>query len=123
MNRKGSRLLVVDNDDGVRRFCQVVLGAAGYEVLTAEGVEAAVRHFRAGVPVRAVLTDVQMGPEDGWSLVEWLKAHYPLCPVAMMSAARQPRWEELGRKSGISGLILKPFSADALVSFVRSSLP
>jgi len=74
--KKTGRILVVEDDSGVRRFASRVLEAAGYEVLTAIDGASAIE-VAAGANVQLVLTDVVMPGMSGRDVATALSASQP----------------------------------------------
>ncbi len=115
------RILVVDDDDGVREIVQLSLEvAAGWDVVAADS-------GRAGVAIAQkqsldlILLDVMMPDEDGITIFRQLQSD-PLTqsiPVILLTAkARMSEREEL-MKIGVMGIITKPFQAVQLVGQIK----
>ena len=115
------RILVVDDDDGVREIGHLSLEvAAGWDVVTADS-------GRAGVTIAQkqsldlILLDVMMPDEDGITIFRQLQSD-PLTqsiPVILLTAkARMSEREEL-MKIGVMGIITKPFQAVQLVAQIK----
>lgn len=60
-----TRVLVVDDDDGIRSFVSLALADDGYEVAEASNGEAALRTLQE-VPTDVILLDIRMPTIDGW---------------------------------------------------------
>jgi CheY-like chemotaxis protein len=111
----GKSVLVVEDEEAVRRYAARVLANEGYTVVEAgDGVEALDRwQTQGGVDV--VLTDVIMPRMGGRILVERLRAMRPDLPVVFMSGYAED--------SMPSVLFLeKPFGADAMARVVATAL-
>jgi signal transduction histidine kinase len=81
-----TRVLVVEDEPGVRGLALRILQEAGYEVTAAEDGEAALRALAGGAPAPdLVLTDLLMPRMNGRQLAEALEARYPGLPVIYMS--------------------------------------
>ena len=79
------RILVVDDEAGVRELLSVVLSRDGYEVLTSADGAAGLSAFRRG-GVELVLQDLKMPGMDGLELLKALKSDDPLVPVMVLTA-------------------------------------
>ena len=82
-----SRVLLAEDDRAVRRFLQVILERAGYEVICAtDGLEA--MKIALAQPVDAVVTDAIMPQLSGQELVRFLRSHPTLAtlPIILLSA-------------------------------------
>jgi CheY-like chemotaxis protein len=109
-------VLVVDDDDGVRRIIARKVEQAGYRVLTAgNGVEALTVLEQSDTEVHLVLCDLLMPELDGYELADRL-AVLPSAPeVIFMSAFRSDL--EFDRP-----MLTKPFMLDDLSAAVRRVL-
>ena len=84
MNRP--TLLCVDDDPGIRRLYEAMLGTYGYEVLVAEGGHQALNLFRSKTKeIDAVISDYEMPGMNGAQLAAELKRHDPEIPVIVIS--------------------------------------
>ncbi|TAK77769.1 MAG: response regulator [Dehalococcoidia bacterium] len=115
------RILVVEDEPGVRSMLDAVLRASGYEPLLAEDGQAAAERLAAGLRVDAVLTDVRMPRMDGVSLVVRLRSQEltRALPVIAMSAYNDERQEREMRAAGADLFLAKPFTVVALTDALR----
>jgi len=82
-----SSVLLAEDDRAVRRFLQVILERAGFEVIcAADGLEA--MQIALAQPVDAVVTDAIMPHLSGEELVRFLRSHPTLAtlPIILLSA-------------------------------------
>ncbi|MDI1477150.1 ATP-binding protein [Polyangium sp. y55x31] len=114
-------ILVVDDEDAVRRVAQRVLERAGYRVLVAVGGREAQRIFREHRhEISAVIADLSMGEIGGVELIRSLRAIEPSVPALIMSGYSS---EDSTVISGLGVPFLpKPFTANMLVASVREVL-
>ena len=81
----GAKILVVDDDPGLRTLMKVRLEAAGYRVtLTEGGVEALAR--AAEEVYELAIVDLKMEGMDGITLLEKLLGIHPTLPVIILTA-------------------------------------
>ena len=78
------RLLLVDDEEDIRRFLGLFLSDLGYEVHAAENGEKALEIFDSVNP-SIVLTDIKMPVMDGMELLKRIKARSPDTEVVMIS--------------------------------------
>ena len=96
----GRRILVVDDEEHLRRVTQLKLQQAGYEASTAgDGVEAL--RLLATHPQDLVLTDLKMPGMSGIELLQKIRAEYPEVIVVMGNTATR---NLLNAKLGITKL-------------------
>jgi PAS domain S-box-containing protein len=116
-------VLVVEDEDGVRRVTREYLEANGYSVLEAQsGAEAlAVAEQHAG-PLHLVLTDVVMPGMSGRELTERLRRRRPELRVIFMSGYTDDAVMHHGALAPGVAFLQKPFARDALARKVREVL-
>lgn len=116
-----ARILVVDDEEPIRRAVARVLKDAGYEAQTA-GSAAEARERLAESAFDLMLCDIIMPNESGISLLSFVHEHYPELAVIMVTAVDDPRTAEPVARYGAYGYILKPFAASAIVINVAGAL-
>jgi len=106
------RVLVVDDEEGVRSFLAEVLELSGHEVeQAADGVEATRRLARRGFQV--VLTDLKMPRMDGLALLRQVRAEQPEIEVVVMTAHGSVASAVEAMKLGAFDYLQKPLSSPA----------
>jgi response regulator RpfG family c-di-GMP phosphodiesterase len=113
------RLLLVDDDAGLRALVRATFDDVGVEVLEAESAAAARREIHARRPDVIVL-DVVMPRESGLDLCRKLKADVATAsiPVVLLSGAGDDG-RRRGAESGADAFLPKPFSPLALLALVE----
>jgi len=111
------RLLVVEDDAALRGALVAALQSGGYQVVEAADGEAALQVLAAG-PVSLVLTDIQMSPMDGYTLLGEVKRQWPQTPVVMMTAYGDIARAVQAVRDGASHYLTKPFDIDLLLAEV-----
>ena len=84
------RVLVVDDDPAVRRSLSTALGRDGYEVLAADGGNAALARLVAA-SVDAIVLDVAMPEPNGLEVCRRLRARGDATPILMLDRPRPGR--------------------------------
>ncbi|MBI5418961.1 MAG: PAS domain S-box protein [Deltaproteobacteria bacterium] len=116
-------LLLVEDDEMVRRFALDVLQGHGYTVLAAhDGVEALETAKTCMEKIHMVITDVVMPRMGGRELVESLGRYLPGAKVLYMSGYTDETILLHGVMEKETALLQKPFTVDALVRKVREVL-
>ncbi|WP_280723669.1 response regulator [Kitasatospora sp. MAA4] len=113
------RVLVVDDNEAIRRLIRVNLELEGFEVVTAaDGAECleVVRRVKPDV----VTLDVMMPRLDGLRTAAQLRAQQQTAwlPIAIVSACT-PADLDRGESVGVDGYLGKPFEPEDLVALVR----
>lgn len=115
-NISKKRILVADDEAGLRSLLAKMLKKAGYEVTAVEnGMEASLQIEREAFDL--VLTDYAMPNIDGLELLRRIKAKHPSLPVIVISG-EGPVAEIL--KSGALTFIEKPFNMKDVLTLVQS---
>jgi signal transduction histidine kinase/CheY-like chemotaxis protein len=120
---KGSEtILLVDDEEGVRKLCCAVLQAHGYNVLEADNGEAALAAYDKNAhKVDMLLTDVVMRQMDGFELGRKLWQQTPGLKILYMSGYRDTAGvTEPGQAP--APFLHKPFTPDILLAKVREVL-
>jgi len=115
------RVLVVDDDQGVRYTLREILEAAGFEVDEASDGEAALARFSAA-PADLVITDLRMPKLDGMGLLARLRQSAPLLKVVLITAHGSERQAVAAMKAGAFDYFRKPFEMDELLVVVRRAV-
>jgi two-component system response regulator MprA len=108
-------VLVVDDDESLRRMVARLLAADGYESVAVETTEDALKTL-AGGRVDAVLLDCVLGQENGWEALRRIRELCPV-PVVMMSGATMDgdaRADAL--TMGAQAVLQKPFERHELLA-------
>jgi len=108
------RVMVVEDEAYVRQSLADLLGARGFDVQLAGGVDEAIAAL-ARMPIDVVLTDLKMPGEGGDDLVRRVRAAYADLPVIVLTGHGTVRSAVECLKEGASDYILKPADPEALV--------
>jgi DNA-binding response OmpR family regulator len=115
------RLLVVDDEPGVRRALQRGLTAEGMDVVVAGDGLAALQIAMTGAYDLIVL-DIMLPGLSGYRVVQRLRAEGVRTPVLLVSAKDGEVDQADGLDLGADGYLVKPFSFVVLVAQVRAML-
>lgn len=115
-----SGLMVVDDEEGVRRSLKRVLERDGYEVILAENGEEAISIIRNdGKNIETVISDYRMPGIDGLeTLVEIGRINMDITRIMLTGYATMASAIEAVNE-GIDGFLTKPFENDELKAKVR----
>jgi DNA-binding NtrC family response regulator len=114
-----SRILIVEDEDKLRRVIQLHLEAAGYEVDHAPTAEQALP--RAAV-ADVVLTDLRLPGMDGLAFLRELHSRDPHSAVIVMTAHGSIEAAVEAMKEGAADFLQKPFSLDHLSTLIQKVL-
>ena len=117
----GKRILVVDDEENLRRVTQLRLQQAGYEALTAaDGAQAL--DILGKNPQDLVITDLKMPGMSGMDLLKRIKEDYPEIIVVVVTAFGTIESAVEAMRLGAYDYIIKPVNADALKLVVSRAL-
>jgi two-component system, OmpR family, response regulator len=119
-SRMAQRILVVDDDPGLRELLEGYLRDSGYEVQTVADGEA-MREQLARTPSDLIVLDLMLPGEDGLTLCRRLRAHSSV-PILMLTARGDEFERVLGLEMGADDYLAKPFSPRELLARIRSIL-
>ena len=119
--RPTSRVLIVDDDAGVRRMLARSLEAEGYAVaLASDGGGALVEIERS--PPDVILLDVSMPGLDGLGVARRLRGKGDAVPILLLTARDAVADRVAGLDAGADDYLVKPFATDELLARVRALL-
>ncbi len=115
------KVLLVDDEQGIRKVLGITLSDAGYEVYTAEDGRKASRMIHELRP-DIVLTDIRMPGMDGLTLMSEALVKVPKLPVILLTAHGDVDMAIKAMRDGAYDFIEKPYSAERLVKTVFRGL-
>ena len=115
-----ARVLVVDDDPGVRELLEDYLSEQGYGVLAADSAAAA-RELLDGETPSVVLLDVGLPGEDGLSLARHIRERFDI-GIIMISGAGETLDRIVGLEVGADDYVAKPFDPRELKARLKSVL-
>ncbi len=117
------KILVIDDEDGLREMVQMALERRGFEVAQAENGAVGVECARQLLP-DLVLCDVNMQQMDGYGALAALRAEPSTAtiPFILMTGRADNAGMRQGMELGADDYLPKPFSIDALYAAVDARL-
>src|SRR5207248_23721 len=116
-----TRLVVIEDEQAIRRGISDALRASGYEIAeAADGVRGLEEASRAGVDL--VLLDLMLPRRDGLEVLSELRRLRPTLPVIILTARGSEDDRVRGLKLGADDYVVKPFSARELLARVEAVL-
>jgi DNA-binding response OmpR family regulator len=113
-------ILIVEDEPSIAEVVSLYLKRAGYRVLLTTDGQSALNLLQTQVPDLVVL-DLMLPKIDGFELTRWLRNQSDV-PIIMLTARRDEVDRIAGLEMGADDYILKPFSAQEVVSRVRAVL-
>ncbi|OIQ25593.1 sigma-54 dependent transcriptional regulator [uncultured Vibrio sp.] len=117
-----SKVLIVEDDEGLREALVDTLALAGYEWLEADSAEDALVKLKSN-SIDIVVSDVQMAGMGGLALLRNIKQHWPNLPVLLMTAYANIEDAVSAMKDGAIDYMAKPFAPEVLLNMVSRYAP
>jgi PAS domain S-box-containing protein len=115
-------ILLVDDNEELRRVVKRMLSRAGYDVVEAASGAAALAHLDRGGRVHLVLTDVMMPDMNGRAVVEAVRQRHRAVRLLLMSGYNYDQALRGMAQRGDVDFIEKPFTAETLLRRLRDLL-
>ena len=115
------KILVIDDEFGLRHALSRILGAEGHDVVVAEDGASALQTINGTAP-DLVLCDVRMPGMNGLEFLEQFRAKHGSGLVIMMSAYEDDEGVIEAMRRGAYDFIGKPFRADQLLLTIRKAV-
>lgn len=116
-----TKILVVDDEERMRKLVKDFLASKGYFVLEASNGEEALNIFMKDKDLALIILDVMMPKMDGWEVCKNIR-EYSKIPIIMLTAKSEEKDELKGFELGVDEYITKPFSPKILVARVEAIL-
>ena len=115
-----TKILVVDDDPNILQLINLYLTREGFEVVTAEAGDEALRKFKSDPP-NMMLLDVMLPGMDGWQVCREVRKVSNI-PIIMLTAKDETFDKVLGLELGADDYIVKPFDTKELVARIKAVL-
>ena len=116
-----TRILVIDDDPGVREYLEDVLSYWGYSVSAVVAAEPAFHHLDE-IPPDLIVLDLLLPGMNGIEALHRFKQRLPDVPVVMVSGYGSAREIAECMRRGASDFLRKPFDEDRLRLVLRTAL-
>jgi DNA-binding response OmpR family regulator len=116
------RILIIDDEDNIRRMMRLTLEVAGYEVGEAENGQQGLDLYDDGSSWDVVLLDQRMPSMDGLEVLRHLKKHDAAVQVIMVTAYASVELAVDAMKIGATDFLRKPMTPDTLRGAVAAAL-
>jgi CheY-like chemotaxis protein len=119
MNERIPKVLLIDDDDAIRRMYGDILKVEGFEVTSMASAQEALESLLKGDTYELVITDIMMARMDGWDLLKAIRTRLKLSelelPVIVMSAFDSGALEFKALQLGANGHFVKGTPLQKLV--------
>jgi DNA-binding NtrC family response regulator len=119
-----ARILIIDDDQHMRKACSRVLSKAGWDVACAETGDEGLRTIQnATEPIDAILLDQLMPGMSGMDVLAEVQAMKPSIPVIIMTGSVTDESAAELKKKGAFACLPKPFTPEQLRNIIQESVP
>ena len=118
------KILVVDDEEDVRKTIKLQLKGTGLEVVEAEDGEKGIEMLDAenAITVDAILCDVRMPKINGVEAVAYFRREYPSIPVIVLTGFPDVKLAVDFMKEGVVEYLVKPVEKERLVEVVMKAI-
>ncbi|GLR70734.1 sigma-54-dependent transcriptional regulator [Agaribacter marinus] len=117
-----TKILIVEDDHGLREALVDTLLLGGYQVTPVESAETAIVKL-SEANFDLVVSDIQMQGMDGLSLLKNIKSKFPKVPVILMTAYANINDAIQAMRDGATDYLSKPFAPQVLLNLVGRYAP
>lgn len=114
------RILIVEDEDNIRRFVRLTLQSEGYEIFEAASLQRGLIEAGTRRPDALVL-DLGLPDGDGVDLIRDIRS-WSAIPIIVLSARSAEAEKILALDAGADDYLVKPFGAGELLARVRAQL-
>ncbi|MFC2072692.1 response regulator transcription factor [Chloroflexota bacterium] len=120
MPKEQESILVVDDEETVRKLLQRILEESGHSVITASNGHEALEKL-SQQKIKLVLLDIKMPGLDGFSVLKRLRETSNV-PVIMLTATKEPNTVADALSLGADDYVRKPFKQGELLARINTKL-
>lgn len=119
------RVLVVDDEEQIRKVVSIGLKKAGFDVEEAEDGGKAIEVLNTGenpMMVDVIICDIRMPKINGTEAIAYFRTQYPSVPVIVLTGYPDVQLATSLLKSGVVEYLTKPVDRDKLVAAVKTAM-
>jgi two-component system chemotaxis response regulator CheY len=119
------RILVVDDEPGIRVVIRKMLEKAGYEVVDADNGETAIDAINTGdnrLMLDAVICDIRMPKMNGLDACAYFRHAYPHVPLIMLTGYPDTEMAVSCMREGVVDYLIKPVDGERLKMAVKKAM-
>ena len=114
-------IFLVDDSTTILLSISSILAKAGYQVEKPASADEALRKCKAGAKINLLITDLNMPGMNGIELIREVRKlpAYKFVPILFLTTESQQSKKQEAKAAGASGWIVKPATADELLSTIK----
>lgn len=116
-------ILIVEDEPVTRSLLEGILKNAGYEILTASSVRAAIAHLESDSGIEVIISDIMLPDRDGLVFVNSLRwdRRFNKMPVLICSSLNDSRTVQRSAALGVVDYVIKPIRSETLLEKVAKA--
>lgn len=119
MQSENLNVMVVEDEDSIRKFITINLNRSGFNVIEAESGERALSILKNN-RIDIVILDIMLPGMDGFQVCESIRKDLPNIIIIMLTARSEDMDKILGLELGADDYMIKPFNPLELVARIRA---
>ena len=119
------RILIVDDEESIRKALRLTLTKAGYDVVEADDGEKGIEAIGADdnpLMVDVIICDIRMPKINGQEAIAYFRRQYPSAPVLVLTGYPDIQLATSLLKLGVVDYLVKPVEKDALMAAVTRAM-
>jgi len=119
------RILIVDDEEHVRKTIGLALRQGGFEVVEATDGEqaiAVVHSYPDDLPLHAIICDIGLPKVNGHDVITFIRAKLPSVPVIVLTGQPDVQGAAALFKQGVVDYLIKPAQSQTLLDAVRRAI-
>jgi two-component system chemotaxis response regulator CheY len=119
------RVMVVDDEENIRKIVRMTLTKAGYDVVEAEDGEAAVKVIKSDdnpLMVDVIICDIRMPKVNGVEAIQYFRSQFPSIPVIVLTGYPDTDLAVSLLKQGVVDYVTKPVEGEKLAAVVANAM-
>ncbi len=125
MPYRQGRVLVVDDEESVRKPIRLTLLKAGFEVVEAEDGAQGIQKLNEGdnpLAVDTILCDIRMPKINGVEAIAYFREQYPSVPIVVLTGYPDVQLATSLMKQGVKDYLVKPVTRDNLLTAIKKAV-
>ena len=119
------RVLIVDDEENVRKLVRITLTKAGYDVIEAEDGEKGIAAIRSGdnpLVLDTIICDLKMPKINGMEAIAFFRSQFPSVPVIVLTGHPSVEGASTLFKQGVVDYLVKPVEPQKLIEAVAKAV-
>lgn len=119
------RILVVDDEEQVRKVVRLHLSKEGYDVIEAEDGEKGIQKAREGdnpMMLSTIICDIRMPKINGVEAITYFRQEFPRTPVIVLTGFPDVQMAVDLMKKGVTNYLVKPVAKEQLIAAVKEAV-